>query len=172
MNQHYNHNKDFLYNHLGNEKNHRDKYIAMILVLIGVAGLYLIINANKNPKPTSWEPDETSITSPAISNHALKTTTDQIPKKQLKLKGILEAEEPITFIIDSYDDKGAYFLDLGNGVVKEPKEKSIRYTYRHPGEYVIKLRVSFEGKTKLIHREAISILDAIEVSDLATKIDF
>ncbi|MEO0899902.1 MAG: TonB family protein [Bacteroidota bacterium] len=70
----------------------------------------------------------------------------------LILRGQLEAERNITFVISGYNPDFKYYIDLGNGIKGSVRDKST-FKYRESGNFLVKLTASDEdGNTRTIRR--------------------
>ncbi|MEM8907412.1 MAG: PKD domain-containing protein, partial [Bacteroidota bacterium] len=167
---------------LNAERRKRERFIAFLLILIGIIGLYLL------SKPDS--PNRTLIQGPIYKHEASLSGSTNSSKKsnsfpsnpaqqikqqstieQLQVHGHMEAQEDLLFTVDSYDAHATYTLHLGNGKVKRFHGQSLRYAYPQSGSYQVRLNVSFEGETKELANRTLEIMEAIAVAPNAT-IDF
>ena len=179
MNKHYTktgvHTDDLEKFIFDGERRKWDRCAAILFVALGTAGLYFITQSSE-PNPSllqspiyqneSEHTPSTGSVAPKEFHHDLK----EIPQ-QLHIKGNMEAQEAIQFTIDSFDKNASYTLHLGNGAVKKVKQKTARYVYPQSGRYIVKLEVSFEGKTRQLAKETIHIMEAIAVAPTAS-LDF
>ncbi len=82
----------------------------------------------------------------------------------LKVKGIKEAGARMQFEVNTFNSNAHYFLDFGNGERKQLKNKKQQYIYNDPGDYNLRLFITYNGKTKLVHSEVINIDNQVVAS--------
>jgi hypothetical protein len=82
----------------------------------------------------------------------------------IKVKGIKEAGARMQFEVNTFNSNAHYFLDFGNGERKQLKNKNQQYVYSSPGDYNVKLFITYNGKTKLVHSEVLNIDNQVVAS--------
>ncbi len=124
----------------------------LFIIIIGGAGMAFSFVSNGND---TKESTSSSIVMQNDTNQdmALESNWSSI----LNVRGIQEAGAKLQFEINSFNKNAHYFLDFGNGEKKSFKNKKQRYTYSDSGDYDLKLYITYNGKTKLVHSETINI---------------
>jgi hypothetical protein len=124
----------------------------LFIIIIGGAGMAFsfVSNANETVKTSSFSTvNETSSKQPTFSENDWNSI--------LKVRGIQETGAKLQFEVKSFNKNAHYLLDLGNGEKKSLKHKRQRYAYSNPGDFDLKLYVTYNGKTKLVHSETLNI---------------
>lgn len=181
-------NTDDLENYIfEGEKRRKDKYIALIFILLGICGLFYVVNSRqkdadqelKNPIYITTPPTSSVEEMPKESQQANRNKKqNQSSKKKkplakhLRIEGFMEANDPITFIIERFNKNATYVLRFSNGKEIEFQQKEIQYTFKNPGDYRVSLDVIYQDKRELIARRKFEIMQAIAVAPTANQIDF
>lgn len=124
----------------------------LLIIVIGGAGIFLSFSGNPIEE----------------KNNAFTKTLDEVYQDNseqlaidwtsfLHISGIPEVGSNMYFEIQSYNSNAIYTLDLGNGVKKHFKGKKQRYRYKKAGQFDLKLFITYNGKTKLVHNEKMDI---------------
>ncbi len=148
-----------------------ERFFVILLIIIGIAGAVYTFNIGFKSSLSK----QTSQITKNISLSALKanipssptqviTSVKAFPKTQLRISGEKEANHKIEFTIDSFDKKADYNLSMGDGKILQPKDKTIEYTYKKPGNFTVELEVNFNGRSEKIFSEEIQILESIAVA--------
>ncbi|KAA3630575.1 MAG: hypothetical protein DWQ02_17890 [Bacteroidetes bacterium] len=82
----------------------------------------------------------------------------------LKVRGIKEAGSRMQFEINSFNSNANYLIDFGNGEKKHLKSKNQQYTYKNSGDFNLRLFITYNGKTKLVHSEVLNIDNQVVAS--------
>lgn len=140
---------------------------AMILFII-ITGLAGTVSCLKNESASDQNQRNTTIV--AQLPNEINLETDQTEGEgrantvsysnetsHLTIKGLKVVGATLNFEIKSFNSNGTYYLDFGNGKVKKMKNKRSQFTYKTSGEFVVKLNVKYDGKTKTIHKERLII---------------
>lgn len=83
----------------------------------------------------------------------------------LQIEGAMEQNVPIHFTVVSYNEKVQYFLDFGDGVRRQLKQATMRYSYRESGAFRVKLIAVYQGSEKVLHAETLYISRTSELAD-------
>jgi len=147
-----------------------DVYFYVLLLSIGLGGLYYICNS-KYATINRTEVQFASLDYPRPEAPPLATTKKQAPDynkiptgEPLQISGHNEVGEKITFTIDSFDKEATYKLYPGNGQVVTLNNKHTSYVYPASGTYNVRLHVSYKDyKNTVIYDENYTVFKAIEV---------
>ncbi len=180
-------NTDGLENYIfESEKRRKDKYIAFLFVLIGIVGLYYITSSRqKQVNPVLKDPIYNTQSTSSVEQTPKKSqqqSDNKRPKqarkskqklaKHLSIDGFMEANEPVIFTIERFNENATYVLRFNNGKQTTFNQKEIQYTFTNPGHYKASLDVIYKGKTETIAREKFEIMEAIAIAPTASKVDF
>ncbi len=82
----------------------------------------------------------------------------------LKVRGIKEAGASMQFEINSFNSNANYLIDFGDGKKKHLKSKNQQHTYKRSGDFNLRLFITYNGKTKLVHSEVLNIDNQVVAS--------
>ena len=147
-----------------------DKLLLLIVLLLGIGGLVFLLNLQKDPvlvtqqekvlpKQSSNSPKNIVATPPTT-----KPEVTAIPKEtRLAIKGENEVGLPLNFYVSNIDPSIQYSIDFGNGSRKNLTSSSVTYAYPRAGKYTVSLKATYQGHSKIVDSQSISIADEIEV---------
>ncbi len=147
-----------------------DKLLLLVVLLLGIGGLVFLLNLQKDPvlvtqqekilpKHKDTDAKNTAVTPP---NTQAQVTT--LPKEtRLAIKGENEVGLPLNFYISNIDPNIQYSVDFGNGSRKTLTGNSLTYAYPKAGRYLVSLKATYQGHSKIVDSQSISIADEIEV---------
>lgn len=131
-----------------------------LLIMITVGGLGMAFSFVSNEANESH--NHQIIT--AAKETTVEKTTDYSWDPFLKVRGIKEAGAQISFEVNTFNSNAHYTLDYGNGERQHLSRKKQQYIYRNAGDYNLKLFITYNGKTKLVHSEVINIDNQVVAS--------
>ncbi|MFK8105084.1 MAG: PKD domain-containing protein [Saprospiraceae bacterium] len=168
----------------------REKFFQFLLILIGIFGFLYVINSAITGPSSKIKSNKTSVLTsnrydspPTPQNGSLvvytadksnaehQHTIIRTRYQHVSIDGAREANEPLQFTIERYNDQADYVLNLGNGLVKKVASKTFSYSYPTAGDYYVKLDVNFKNQSATIFEDRISIAKAIEVPAGVMEID-
>lgn len=133
-----------------------DTLLLFVLGSIGLIGFIYVFHCFVNP-------DNNTVTTKTMSqpvyNHNLnifplgQENTDE----QLDIKGTMEINKPVEFVILNYNPIIDYTLDLGNGELLQMKEKSCKYTFKKSGNFNVQLNAAYHNKAKMLISRSLNI---------------
>lgn len=134
-------------------KSNRETVVLLIVLgvgLAGLAGLYFfrqsaaraaeraLLQAKSNADARNADP-QASRPIAAIPGNLLRSNTDS------------EAGTPYTFQMTNFAQGAIYEIDPGDGASRQPfVEGKLRYTYRKPGNYTVRLYARYQGQEAVI----------------------
>ena len=124
----------------------------LLIIVIGGAGIFLSFSGNSNEEENN---KFTTTLDETYQSNAEQLAADWV--SFLQISGIPEVGANMYFEIQSYNSNATYTLDLGNGVKKHFKGKKQKYSYKKAGQFDLKLFITYNGKTKLVHNEKMDI---------------
>jgi hypothetical protein len=130
----------------------------LIIIITGIMGMAFSFTSNDKNIPVKKTSSHISFEPQTV----LKDTYTWDPF--LKIKGIKEAGASMQFEVNTFNSNAHYFLDFGNGERKQLKNKKQQYVYKNPGDYNLRLFITYNGKTKLVHSEVINIDNQVVAS--------
>lgn len=161
----------------------KDSIPLVILIMIGILGVFYVLQNSselgntKKSSPVSYFtsnnlPEESSSKIIPVFKKESKATTLSNNKKHaaaiVKIRGVLEAKERVTFKIDNYDASFLYTIDFGNGIIRNINKKRVSYIYPSSGVYIVKIMAeNGRGIRQNVYSKLISIDKAINVYDNA-----
>lgn len=124
-----------------------------LLILITIGGIGIAFSFG-----SSTENDVNS----AISSATIQSTGDEEaifgnPEPLLDVNGIQEIGSELQFEVKNFNKNAEYLMDFGNGTKKRLNRKKQSYTYENSGDFNLRLFITYNGKTKLVHKETINI---------------
>ena len=142
-----------------------EKIIIACIIFIAIIGLlYMPKSPFAGSTSTTYSSSFGLTTTPSSTSNSTLNTNNSLapaiskqPVRQLHIKGDLVAGEMLLFTIDSFDEEAVYQLDIGKGVVLDLDKKNFYYAFPKSGTYSIKLMVSYQGETAIIHTEQLFI---------------
>jgi len=152
-------------------KSGRDNIIVWSLLLIGIAGLFTVIRSNdtifsnsKNER-ISEEKIQSSNAQFAEARVAFPILNQKSNNTIVSIKGIKEAAEVVTFEVEGFQKNANYKFDFGDGMERTLTHNIVKHVYRDPGNYNVKLIVSYKNETKVLFSKSITIEESIEVPE-------
>lgn len=91
-----------------------------------------------------------------------KTITKQ--GAHLRVSGRKVVGGTLKFEIKSFNSNGNYYIDYGNGKNQKVKRQSSSFSYMKAGTYVVMLKVEYNGKTQILHKEDLIIKDDFQLA--------
>ncbi len=92
--------------------------------------------------------------------------------EKIKLRGVREARERLTFSIENYNEDIDYFIEFGNGEKRKFRQSRLSYKYNFPGNFHIKIYATNDnGVKRSLYDLRLRIDDSIEVDSAAYRID-
>ncbi len=157
-----------------------DIYFYVVLISIGMSGLYFTCNSkhasiNKTHEiPVAVEnypiPDAPP---PTETKQQVLPHDESSPRALLQISGHREAGEKITFTIDSFDEEATYKLYPGNGQAININNKHTNYVYAASGTFNVRLHISYKDyEDTVIYNQSLTIYKAIEVIGDINEPDF
>ncbi len=147
-----------------------DKLLLLVVLLLGIAGLIFLLNLQKDPVLVTQQEKVLPKISPASNPPKTATQTNiekpvTAPTKETKLtiKGDSEVGLPLNFSVSNLDPNIKYSIDFGNGIKRNLTGPNILYSYPQPGKYVVLIKATYQGQSKIVDSQTISIADEIEV---------
>ena len=131
-----------------------------LLIMITVGGLGMAFSFVSNE---TIESHKHQVITTSHETTASKTS-DYSWDPFLKVRGIKEAGAQMSFEVNAFNSNAHYTLDFGNGEKKHLSRKKQQYTYRSAGDYNLRLFITYNGKTKLVHSEVINIDNQVVAS--------
>ena len=151
-------------------KSGRDSIILWSLLLIGIAGLFIVLRSNnlfhnsKNEQ-ISKKKISTNKTQIARAEVAIPILKEKSKNNAVSIKGIKEAFEVINFEVEGYQKNANYKFDFGDGISRTMNKSTVKHAYQKPGKYAVKLLVSYKNETKVVYENLITIAEPIEVPE-------
>ena len=124
----------------------------LLIIVIGGAGIFLSFSSNSTKEKNN---EFTTTLNEVYQNNSEQLAADWA--SFLHISGIPEVGANMYFEIQSYNSNATYTLDLGNGIKKHFKGKKQKYKYKKAGQFDLKLFITYNGKTKLVHNEKMEI---------------
>jgi len=97
---------------------------------------------------------------------------EKIIGRQLHVRGPLEANTPVLFQVENYNQNAEYLLEFGDGIRRILNQRTDSHIYEVPGNYNVKLYITYEGNRIELSSQNINIMEPITVSTNAVRIDF
>lgn len=148
-----------------------ERFFVILLIIIGIAGAVYTFNIGFKSSLSKQSSQITKNISLSVLEANIQSSPTQAitsgktaPRTQLRISGEKEANHKIKFTIDSFDKKAHYSLNMGDGKILHPKNRTIEHTYQKPGIYNVELEVNFNGRSEKIFSEDIQILESIAVA--------
>lgn len=132
-----------------------------VLILFGIIGVLTVLYlqashaAHQSAKKVSLTANQ-QVNNPKVQPAAL-INAEEHPSKFVTISGELKPKSEISLMIDSYDPKAGYLLDLGNGEKIKVDKKVVKLSYPGPGIYYPVLKISFRDETEEVALEKIWI---------------
>ena len=151
-------------------KSGRDSIILWSLLLIGFAGLFVVLSSNNlfhNSKNEQISKKKISTNKAQIARAevAIPILKDKTKDNAVSISGIKEAFEVINFEVEGYQKNANYKFDFGDGISRTMNKPVVKHAYQNPGKYDVKLVVSYKNETKVVYENAITITESIEVPE-------
>lgn len=131
----------------------------LVIITIGVLGTLFFFRSSGPSHEDALNDfdDKINISMQMPRESHSPTSVGAAPADYLKIEGILQAGFPITFEVESFNERAGYTLDFGNGKKQVIKSRKIKFTYHRPGSYTIRLIVSFNGESKIMDWQTLRI---------------
>ncbi len=151
-------------------KSGRDSIIMWSLLLIGIAGLFIVLRSNDlfhNSKNESISKKKISTSKAQIARAevAIPILNEKSNSPVVNISGIREASEIIHFKVEGFQKNANYKFDFGDDISRTMNKPVVKHAYRKPGKYDVKLVVSYKNVTKVLYENTITISESIEVPD-------
>lgn len=150
-----------------------DAILLIIVIIIGVAGLFSVLKFSQDTNNTILNRPKTTVNTDnvSISEHTATPVKEQIPvSKQDKIQnatftvlGEKEAGQKLTFSLQNTDPFVQYELQVGKSNKVTFKDKTLSYSFPRGGTFPIQLIATYQGKSKVIQNQNITIANSIEV---------
>ena len=82
----------------------------------------------------------------------------------LRIRGRKVVGAKLKFEIKSFNANGTYFIDYGNGKNQKVKRQMTSFNYTEAGSYLVMLKVEYNGKTQVLHKEELIIKDDFQLA--------
>ncbi len=151
-------------------KSGRDSIILWSLLLIGFAGLFIVLSSNnlfhnsKNER-VAKKKITTNKAQIARAEVAIPILKEKSENTLVNIKGIKEASELIVFEVEGYQKNANYKIEFGDGISRTLRSSKVKHAYRKAGKYNVKLIVSYQNQTKVLYQNPITIAESIEVPE-------
>ena len=150
------------------KQNRNDNLMLGLIFLVGVVGFSYVffLNGKIHPPSVLAEDITPNITATQIPTKEKKKLNLE---NQLNIVGNFEANEPIQFILDSYNEEVIYTLRFGNGTGRILKGKVTDYVYPNSGVFEVRLEARYKNEKIIMYNNYLSIDDAIAVAEGALQ---
>ena len=145
-----------------------DNLMLGLIFIVGVIGFYYVFFLDGKIHTTTVLTED-------ITPNIVATQIPTKEKKQLNYDNELhiignhEANEPIQFVLDSYNEEVIYTLRFGNGTGRVLKGKVTDYVYPNSGVYEVRLEARYKNEKIIMYNNYVSIDDAITVAEGALE---
>lgn len=160
----------------------RDQLLLIIFLGIGLAGtLYNLYSMTYTNDKSELNPiyQETSITNRLLNNANKISASNNdlrvekpILKNQLSIGENQEATIPVQFRVNNFNRDASYHLTFGDGVIQELVQSTTAHVYKKPGQYQVKLEVTYRGERRVLDIDQVNIMQPFTVAANAIKYDF
>ena len=149
-----------------------DGLLTFILIALGILGLYhvgstyeqpSVYNTNISPSSKYNNVNYAIGGSPKKINVTQNTKAKKTFFNQLIISGKPETASKLAFTIDSYDKNVHYTIDLGNGDIIEPRQKTVNYKYPMSGSYLVELIATYKGQETILFSDFIDVYNSVEL---------
>ncbi len=134
-----------------------------ILVLMGSIGVYLVGSNYEQPSVynTNLSPshryNESSFSEQTLASQSTNQIESKTFENQLKVSGVHKVNQKLTFSIDNFDSSASYVIDLGNGDLIIPADKTSYYSYPVSGSYLVELIATYKGKETILFSDFVDV---------------
>lgn len=130
--------------------NWQDIVSLSFLVLVGITGLFFVmLPPKKEEKPqertmfTKYSDVKDNLAFPHLNPRRQVASPERLmpdfKEAEVSVEGGMELGKPIRMVIDNYDSRFRYVMDMGNGEVHPFLGKVKTYTFRQSGSYTLTL---------------------------------
>lgn len=91
-----------------------------------------------------------------------RTLLAKVDKPTLKVAGIREIDEALTFAVSNFNEDINYLIDFGNGTTKTLSQAAIPHKYQEPGTYKVRVIGEQAGERKVLSTKFLMVADAME----------
>ena len=166
-----------------NHYNNFPEYLLItIFVVIGLIGtLFNLSNMTHEPDKSELNPiyQESAVKDERDSKFNLVTfNADNLKQdkpilsNQLSIGKNQEATIPVHFKVANFNKDATYHLSFGDGVVQELIQNTSAHVYKNPGQYQVKLEVTYRGERRVLDIDHVNIMQPFTVAANAVKYDF
>ena len=150
----------------------QDRILLLIVLLLGIAGLVFLLSMKKEPVlvtekekalPIISEKPADRLSTAIIETSSVENNNIKSSNTSLFIKGEHEVGLPLSISVNNLEKDVNYVIDFGNGTKKNLTSSTINYAYNRPGKYVVSIKAIYQGQSKVIDSQSISIADEIQI---------
>ena len=139
-----------------------DGAFVSLLILFGIIGVLTVLYLQATKAAKQQAENKVVLTANRqVTKAALPATMLPQPEEDrsqfVQILGPRKARTELSIVIDSYDPKAQYTLDLGNGQKFPVDKREFAFSYPGPGIYYPVMEVAFEGERELVRLEKLWI---------------